>query len=590
MSLKDNPSTDTITDTTTATIAVLGPSSSFTELAARKVASEGTFVYGSTIPEIIHKITSREIVFGIVPLENLLHGPVTETFDALTKEHLSDPIHAPRILHSYTIPIEHYIGVPAPHSKIPFKEIREVYSHPQALAQSDTFLNKEIPKAQKIPVSSTSMAPEQARNSSLPAAAIASKEALLQEGFSVIGTTVSKELQNQTRFGILGLHSNKEKLSTSFPGIQKISPRFATSACLHPGKDRKGLLLEILGIISRTHECNMLSIHSRPDTEGGFIFYFEIEGGTHEKKVSDCISSLTDYCTTQTSCSARLLTFGSYQREPFKEPLIQSVCMVGAKGSMGVCLSRFFAEAGVSILEIDADSSEEEKKKISGCDTIFLSVPMREIKGVSETLIKYISPGALIVENCSVKTKALKSLEETFDSRYEILGIHTMFGPDITELKAKNIIITRTGTSGEKAKAFENLFYKHGANIYHADIEEHDKATAFLQALCQFYALGVADVMTTLEKEVLDSLHHFTTPNSERTLTSIHRILSQSPLLTEDLQNENPYAKEIRNAFIERLTRIQNMNEGGSVFEEYLNNLDTSLRKLLEGMLKRDKQ
>jgi prephenate dehydratase len=567
-------------------ILVLGPASSFTEEAARTIAPDIPLAHANTISDILRKISSGEFEFGIVPLENLLHGPVTETLDTLTRTHLHTPEKAPQILYSFCMPIEHYIGVPSQHAATPLQEIREVYSHPQALAQSEAYIQKVLPGARQIPVSSTSIAPLEAAQATHPAAAIASRNALEKASFSIHGITVSRELQNQTRFGIVGLATNKEKISTIIPATESTTWKSVTSICVHPGKDRKGLLLEILNIISEKHECNMLSIHSRPDTEGGFIFYFEIEDELNAPKVSTCISALNEYCKVQTGSSARLLNFGSYPRTPFKEPLIQSLCIVGAKGKMGTWLSDFFSESGISVLKTDLDSTEKDKKQIAECDAVFLSVPMRNLESAAKEVLKYTTPGTLIVENCSVKTKAIRTLEEIFDSRFETLGIHTMFGPDIDSLKGKNIIISRTQNSGEKAVALENLFYKHGAHIHHATPDEHDKTTAYIQALCQFYALGMADVLNKLNNEIGSSLHHFITPNSERALTSVKRVLSQSSLLTTDLQNENPFAREIREGFIQSLSTLNKILPEEEIAQNKINELATTLETTIGRTLK----
>lgn len=574
-------------------VGILGPPASFTEIAAKSVLPDEVLVHTNTISEIVQAVSSSKVDFGILPLENLIHGPVTETLDALTEIYLENSIQnenfapsiAPSIAYSFNIPIEHFIGVPKQFSDIPLDKIEEVYSHPQALAQSEKFLKEHLPNAKRVSVSSTSIAPANALSASLPAAAISSKNALIAENFHIHGETVSREKQNKTRFGIIALPSSLQKLGSLLESKEKETSPYVTSLCLHPGKDRKGLLLELLSIISEKHSCNMLSINSRPDTEGGFIFYFDIEGGVHDQKVSECIKSLEEYCKVQTGSSARLFTFGSYQRKTFKEPLITSVAVIGAKGSMGKWLCQFFSDSGLAVTQIDLDSNEEEKKKITSSNVVFFSVPMRNLEEIAKDLSPYIAEGTLLVENCSVKTKALHTLQNIFDERFETLGVHTMFGPDIKELKGKNIIITKTPASGEKAKTLENIFYKHGANIHHATIDEHDSATAFLQALCQFYAMGMAEALQQLNPETLSSIKHFITPNSERALFSVQRLLLQSPLLTEDLQTENPHATNARKKFIENLRNIDSETNTESALEEHIKQLHEKLGPLLEKIL-----
>jgi prephenate dehydratase/prephenate dehydrogenase len=570
-------------------ISLLGPPNSFSHEAASKVFPDTDFLHLSSIPEVIRSISSDKISFAVVPLENLLHGPVTETLDTLTEIHLYEngtEENAPIIFHSFSLYIEHYIGLPSRYAHSTLKDIKIVYSHTQALSQSKNFLDRHVPNAERVPLNSTSIAPYHAKESNIPAAAIASKNALLAEGFSILEPTVPSHSQNQTRFGILGLPKNIDLIKNYIPNFDNPTHPEVTSLCIHPGRDRQGILLELLSIISERHLCNLLSIHSRPDSEGGFVFYFEIEGNKYTSKVKSCLKVLSEYCRIQTGNAAKILVFGSYQRPLFKESKLHSICLVGAQGNMGNWLYHFFITHGFRVLPIDKNSTEEEKEKIADCDAVFLSVPMRDLKEISQSLLPYCKKGSLIIENCSVKSHALTTLKEVFSNDFETIGIHTMFGPEIETLKGKNIIITRTLNSDEKAKALENLFYKHGAHIHHATPEEHDKATAFLQALCQFYALGMADVLASLHDEIGTDLHHFITPNSERALTSVSRVLTQSTLLTTDLQNENPFAKKIREDFIQSLSTLNGILPETTTMQNKINELNsvlgTTIKRILE--------
>lgn len=562
-------------------IGVLSPSS-YSEQAGKLIAPSSILVNFNSIDELLNATQDDKVTFSVVPLENLLHGPVTETLDTLTTLHLKSK-NPPEIIHSFNLDIEHFLGVPKKFQSIPLNEIKIVYSHPQALSQSEKFLNENLKSASRVSVSSTSIAPKEALNSEIPSAVIASKEALIESDFYIHTKTVPSEYNNKTRFGIISKSKNKAEILNKLSQNNETNNNFISSICIHPGKDRKGLLLEILSLISETHGCNLLSINSRPDKIGEFIFYFEIEGSIEAIKVRNCLEALKNYCSTSQSGSrAQLLNFGSYRREAFQKPLIQNICIVGAKGEMGKWLVSFFKNAGFNILEIDLNSNLEEKKQIKNSDTIIFSVPMRNIESSARELKEFIEEGSLIVENCSVKSHGLSKLKEIFpnsnpNNNYEVLGIHTMFGPDISSLKGNNIIITKTPSSSERAKALEDIFYKYGANLHHASIEEHDKTTAFLQALCQFFALGLADVMHSIDDKTLNNLKYFLTPNSERSLTSVSRVLSQSKELTEDLQTENPYSKEIRELFINNLSSI---NKSLTEKEELNKNTEELHKKL----------
>ena len=66
----------------------------------------------------------------------------------------------------------------------------------------------------------------------------------------------------------------------------------ATSFVIYPHRDRIGLLEDILHLISRESGLNLSSIHSRPDTKGGFRFYIEVEGHAEDLAVARCLAAM----------------------------------------------------------------------------------------------------------------------------------------------------------------------------------------------------------------------------------------------------------------------------------------------------------
>jgi len=540
---------------------VLGPAGSFSEEAIFSFFKNVDIRYYNSIPEVISASAEEKSIskidFGVVPLENLIHGPVTETLDSLTKIYLEkdDQTERIEILMTFSIPIEHWIGIPKSFpdnaSLEGLSHVKKVYSHPQALAQSRDFISKYLPNSEQCITASTSISPLSALESKQLSAAIASKSKLLAEDFIPVSETVPMQSRNQTRFALIGRPSQRFLIKKLLRNPEQIASSKATSVCIHPGKDRKGLLLEVLSLISVSHSCNMLSIHSRPDSQGGFVFYFEIEGEAHSDKVSACLAALDDYCKVNTGNAAKSLVFGTYPRRPFLDPAINSICIVGGNGKMGQWLSTFFEGAGIQVLSIDIDSGEEDLKRIYSCDAVILSVPMSLLNDTAMHISKYCNNNCLIIENCSVKTNSIRTLE-TFFSNHETLGIHTMFGPSLSELKGQNIIITRTKNSQKKSVALENLFYKYGANLHYSDPEDHDRTVAYLQALCQFTSLGIALTMTESGK-LMSDFEPFLTPNSRKVISSIERLLEQSETLTFDLQNENPYSEKVREDLIRSL-------------------------------------
>src|SRR5690606_7079127 len=122
---------------------------SFSEEAAQAFFPEELLRPYPTILDYLEATVSDEVDCAVVPIENSFEGSVNFTEDWMgTQQPLS-------ILADLTLPIrQHLLG----HEKWPLEEIQRVYSHPQAIAQTRKFLQKELPQAEVIFTNSTSEA------------------------------------------------------------------------------------------------------------------------------------------------------------------------------------------------------------------------------------------------------------------------------------------------------------------------------------------------------------------------------------------------------------------------------------------------
>lgn len=563
-------------------IAYLGPEGSYSAIALDQIVKPCRGVACSSISSAFSHLINSQVDLALVPIENLVQGPVTETLDQLRQ--YSDTI---VIASSFNQHIRHALAVnPLPEEKTSVisksdpGSINEIYSHPQALHQCSKFLDRHFPCAERIPVKSTSYAFELVRERQLGnIAAIGSEEHIPKYGLKTYATNISNLANNQTRFILIRRAGSNLDASDLLPvNLFEINP-WITSLVINPGRDRQGLLFEMLSVISVKHSINLVSIHSRPDQHGGFVFFLDLEGKTDDQAVRSCIEDLKTYCLESTGEVASISIFGSYPSPPFHKKLFSTVGIVGGMGKMGVWFKEFFEQAGLSVIISDLDSGLTLNQVVSASDVVLLSVPISVIENVAREMAPHLKPGQLVVENCSIKTPSLPHLTECFPEHVEILGFHTMFGNNIEYLKGENIVVTKTERSGEIAQAFVDIFYKYGARIHYADICEHDKATAVTQSLVHFALVCLSEVLAN-EFPNLEELEAFHTPNSRELLTAIKRITSQKDALLDDLQVKNPYASVLRRRLLESVFNLSAKIENQA--PQALSNTAKQFRKIYE--------
>ena len=541
-------------------IVFLGPQGSYTHSALSAQYSCTDSKGLDSIARVFDAVVEGSALYGCIPLENMLEGPVAETFDSLLAHR-----NKVTLVDSFTASIDHCLGALSKDASV----VNTIYSHSQALRQCASFLDTNYPKARRISCPSTAAAAARVAVDNDPqAAAIASEKTLINNGLELLNKSINNVAGNKTRFAIIAAADAK----TPWSKTQALT-NYTTSIAMDPGRDRQGILQEMLQVISVEHHCNITSIHSRPDQRGGFVFFLDIEGHSSQPHVQGALDGLESFCRDTTGQTARLSCFGSYRSEPFHSLPFAKIGIIGAKGAMGSWFSNFFKTLGLETIECDLDSDTSLEEVVSNSEVVIISTPMSEVTNISKKLAKLVSAGQLIVENASIKSSSVPVLEDVLPDTVELLGIHTMFGQSINSLRDQNIIITKTKSSGKKAQAFEDLLYKQGARLFEASIEEHDKASASLQALIHLLLISTAGVLEDEWGEA-KNLESFTTPNARPLLTAMARVLRQSDSLLHDMQLLNPQSENIRHKILSELCKhVFSIDQGD------MRTLDATLRR-----------
>lgn len=522
-------------------IGFLGPQGTYTEEAAKAAAPEADYAPYASIEAVFDAVARQEVERGLVPIENVIQGPVTETLDNLFR--CDDRI---KIVDMLVLPIQHAIGVLSPQSRV-----SRILSKDQALKQCSAYLQANYPQAQGLNVDSTSAAMETIATQRLTdAAAIGSETALKRYGLHVLDRDIGNVKQNKTRFAVLGPASAPHHPRTG---------RDATAFALYPQRDRLGLLNDILSAISRDHKLNLSSIHSRPDTHGAFLFHMEVEGHLEDEAVAACMADLARQFGDQ---EVEVKVFGTYPCCPFNEPGIRTIGILGGTGQMGQWFKRFLGEARYEVLISGRRTPLTYLQCIEQSDVVIVNVPIRNTVQVIHDVGRYFRPGQLIADNTSIKTQPVEAMLAAVPAGVEVLGMHTIFGPRVESLRRQNIVFTRTPASGPRAKEFEDIFYKHGATITYTTPQYHDKQMAFHQNLEHFTKIALAQVLRAHFSDPTE-MDRYSSPNSRTSLAIMGRILRADPDLYSEIQSYNLQGPAMLKAYLDVVqTLAQAMIDG----------------------------
>jgi chorismate mutase/prephenate dehydratase len=236
-------------------VGFLGPRGSFTFEIALSIFKENELVAFDTIAEVFDALNGGVMEYGVVPIENSIHGKVVETINNLKKFDLKIVKELRLDIHNFFCSIEKDI-----------KDIKKIYSKDVAYNQCSLFLNKNnLLKVPFIPVESTSRAANIAINEK-NTAAICSLSAAKMFNLNVLSENIEDKSNNKTRFFLLKKEGvtigNKLSLIVKLENVP-------------------GSLYNFLSLFYENN-MNMISIESRPDNDDienfNYWFYIEILG------------------------------------------------------------------------------------------------------------------------------------------------------------------------------------------------------------------------------------------------------------------------------------------------------------------------
>jgi chorismate mutase/prephenate dehydratase len=221
------------------------------------------------LAEVFESVDKQEAQFGVVPVENSLEGSVNQTYDLFLTYNL-------KVRGEVIIRISHCL-IANPNTSL--ETVKTVYSHPQALAQCRSFLERL--GSELIPAYDTAGSVKMLKEKRLKeAAAIASEKAAEIYGMKVLAREIEDTPTNYTRFFVIS------KNDSPMTGRDKTSIIFAAT-------HTPGALYYALGEFAK-RDINLTKIESRPTKQKPweYNFYLDFEGHRTEENCAAALKAL----------------------------------------------------------------------------------------------------------------------------------------------------------------------------------------------------------------------------------------------------------------------------------------------------------
>jgi prephenate dehydrogenase len=189
---------------------------------------------------------------------------------------------------------------------------------------------------------------------------------------------------------------------------------------------------------------------------------------------------------------------------------------------------------------------------------IIFAVPVSELKTALLAAAPFMSAGAIVMDTCSVKAKAVELMNLFLPAHVEILGTHPLFGPDNAienqGLQGLKVVFCPVRITPEHTARIRQLVEGAGLHVIETTPELHDRAMAQTQSLFHLVARAVKELPLSSEAPA-----EIVTPGPARLFEDLKILQNDTPQLFLDIQELNPYAKEVRKKFIQKLLDLDRM-------------------------------
>ena len=260
-----------------ARIAYQGVEGSYGHGAALQYFGQDADVYHvKSMEDAMVEVEEGRADFAVLPIENSSAGAVSDNYDLLVK-------HNVYIVGETELPVTHaLLGLP----NAALEDIRQVYSHPQALMQCSQYLNSHRQWRQVSLENTAVSAKKVLEDGDVTQAAVASEIAGKLYGLKVLEPAINYNKNNVTRFIILAKNPVYQE------GANKISICFE---CAH----KSGTLYNMLGNLIYNN-LNMLMIESRPipGRSWEYRFFVDVEGNLSDPAVQNALKGIAEEAAT----------------------------------------------------------------------------------------------------------------------------------------------------------------------------------------------------------------------------------------------------------------------------------------------------
>lgn len=227
------------------------------------------------------------------------------------------------------------------------------------------------------------------------------------------------------------------------------------------------------------------------------------------------------------------------------------VVVVGGAGALGARFVSLFQRSGYEVVVLEPQDWPHSEALCANAALVLMAVPIT----LTERLINQLPAlpaGCVLADITSIKQQPLSAMLAKHSG--PVVGLHPMFGPDITNL-VKQVVVVCHGRDETQYQWLLKQLNVWGAELAVKQAAEHDSAMQLIQAMRHFsslmYGVHLAD-----ENADLNELLQLSSPIYRLELAMVGRLFAQNAELYADIMLSSCEVTTLLERYQQRFTAL----------------------------------
>jgi chorismate mutase/prephenate dehydrogenase len=208
----------------------------------------------------------------------------------------------------------------------------------------------------------------------------------------------------------------------------------------------------------------------------------------------------------------------------------KKIVVVGGRGQLGSVFVDLFQRSEYQVAVIGQEDWPNSEAILADASVVIVAVPIRLTSMVIHRL-NNLPENCILADLTSIKESPLHEMKQAHSG--PVVGLHPMFGPDVTGL-IKQTIIECEGRYPEQYQWLLEQFEVWGAKIYPVQAHEHDEAMSMVQVMRHFSTIAYGHHLMS-EGADIEKLVAMSSPIYRLELIMVGRLFAQDPNLYADI-------------------------------------------------------